>query len=306
MGTRKFIFIAILIVLLTTLSVRAQVAASGTKHFEKNGLEFDYPAAWKIAEAGAEDSQSVELATENKTVQLLVQWQFGAILDCEFEGMRKRLTREMADRVAAQIHAVPTSATSLQKTKFGALDADQIQLHGQINNNAVTADVLSLVVKNYFLTLVYLRVANDESGNSAWDTIQKTLKMALPVPLEKGTPPTLRRPVLEKGTLPTGAEPVSLPRGTPSEGGVLNGRAIRLPRPAYPSVARARHAGGVVVVQVLIDELGNVIAACAVSGHPALTRVSEDAAREAKFTPTKLSGKSVKVIGLITYNFVPH
>ena len=57
-------------------------------------------------------------------------------------------------------------------------------------------------------------------------------------------------------------------------------------------------------VQVLIDELGNVFAACAISGHPALTRVCEEAARSAKFTPTKLSGKPVQVIGLITYNFV--
>jgi hypothetical protein len=31
---------------------------------------------------------------------------------------------------------------------------------------------------------------------------------------------------------------------------------------------------------------------------------AETAARQAKFTPTKLSGKPVRVSGVITYNFV--
>jgi TonB family protein len=277
MQTRKLILIAVLIALFSATDVCSQVILS-TKHFEKNGLEFDYPADWKISAGSTEDTEFAELATENKTVQLVVQWQFGAVLGCEFEGMRKRITQELADRVALQIHATPAFEASSQKPKFGSLNADQIQLHGQMNNTAVAADVYSLFVKRYFLTLVYLRVANDESGNSAWKTIQTTLKVAAPVSLEKGT--------------------------RPSEGGVLNGRAIRLPRPEYPSVAKARHAGGVVVVEVLIDERGNVIGACAVSGHEALVRVSEAAAREAKFSPTKLSGKPVRVIGVITYNFL--
>jgi protein TonB len=58
------------------------------------------------------------------------------------------------------------------------------------------------------------------------------------------------------------------------------------------------------VVQVLIDENGNVVSAKAVSGHPLLQAVAVSAARQARFSPTKLSGQPVKVTGVIQYNFV--
>jgi protein TonB len=94
------------------------------------------------------------------------------------------------------------------------------------------------------------------------------------------------------------------PPRAPISGGVLNGKAISLPKPAYPPIARQAHAAGTVVVQVTIDENGNVISAAAVSGHPLLRAVAAAAARGARFSPTKLSGQPVKVTGVITYNFV--
>lgn len=90
----------------------------------------------------------------------------------------------------------------------------------------------------------------------------------------------------------------------PISGGVLNGKAVRLVQPPYPPIARSAHASGQVVVQVLIDENGNVVAAHATSGHPLLQAAAVNAARSSKFTPTKLSGQPVKVNGVIIYNFV--
>ena len=94
------------------------------------------------------------------------------------------------------------------------------------------------------------------------------------------------------------------PPRAPISGGVLNGKAISLPKPQYPPIARAAHAAGTVVVQVLIDENGSVVSAKAVSGHPLLQAVAVAAARQARFSPTKLSGQPVKVTGVIQYNFV--
>jgi protein TonB len=98
--------------------------------------------------------------------------------------------------------------------------------------------------------------------------------------------------------------PKPTPPRAPISGGVLNGKAISLPKPQYPQIARAAHASGTVTVQVLIDENGNVVSAHAVSGHPLLQAVAVQAARGARFSPTKLSGQPVKVTGVITYNFV--
>jgi periplasmic protein TonB len=98
--------------------------------------------------------------------------------------------------------------------------------------------------------------------------------------------------------------PPPAPPRAPISGGVLNGKAVRLVTPPYPAMARSAHASGAVRVQVLIDENGNVISATAVSGHPLLQAAAAAAARQSKFTPTKLSGQPVKVSGVIIYNFV--
>jgi len=90
----------------------------------------------------------------------------------------------------------------------------------------------------------------------------------------------------------------------PISGGVLNGKAITLPQPAYPAEARAARVGGTVSVQITIDEYGNVIAARAVSGHPLLQAASVSAALQARFSPTFLMGEAVKVTGVLVYNFV--
>ena len=85
---------------------------------------------------------------------------------------------------------------------------------------------------------------------------------------------------------------------------VLNGKALQLPKPPYPPLAKMITVQGMVSVQVLIDETGKVISAKAVSGHPALVRDAEKAALQAVFSPTKIGEQAVKVSGTITYNFV--
>jgi len=89
----------------------------------------------------------------------------------------------------------------------------------------------------------------------------------------------------------------------PISGGVLNGRALYLPKPDYPPEAHNAKASGSVVVQITIDELGAVIAAKAVSGHPLLQQACVNAALQARFSPTMLMGEPVKVSGVLTYNF---
>jgi protein TonB len=86
-------------------------------------------------------------------------------------------------------------------------------------------------------------------------------------------------------------------------GGILNGKAISLPKPIYPDAAISAHASGIVEVNVTIDEEGNVIEAEAISGHELLRSAAVDAARAAKFSPTKLEDVPVKVTGRIIYHF---
>lgn len=100
-------------------------------------------------------------------------------------------------------------------------------------------------------------------------------------------------------------EGVKTPEGVkaPISGGVLNGKAISLPAPEYPAVAKQARVTGAVTVRVTVDENGSVIAAQAVSGHPLLQASAVQAARQARFSPTLLMGEPVKIVGVIIYNF---
>lgn len=94
-------------------------------------------------------------------------------------------------------------------------------------------------------------------------------------------------------------------KNTSVKGGVVNSSALNLAKPIYPLEARSKRITGSVNVQVTINEEGEVTFACALSGPKELQRASEIAAYQSKFTPTLLSGKPVRVVGVIVYNFVP-
>jgi TonB family protein len=91
----------------------------------------------------------------------------------------------------------------------------------------------------------------------------------------------------------------------PSDEAGIGDKALRFAKPKYPAAAHAARASGAVQVQVTIDEDGEIAAANAISGHPLLRQAAEAASKETRFAPTLLSGKPVKITGIIVYNFIP-
>ncbi|MEQ1923350.1 MAG: hypothetical protein ABL952_12660, partial [Pyrinomonadaceae bacterium] len=105
-------------------------------------------------------------------------------------------------------------------------------------------------------------------------------------------------------------------------GGIVNGRAVSMPKPIYPDATKAAGIGGVIGVNVIIDEAGTVIFAEAdlndlrerrdvdgtkldpLPADPSLRAAAEVAARKARFSPTMLGGQATQVKGKIVYNFV--
>ena len=128
---------------------------------------------------------------------------------------------------------------------------------------------------------------------------------APPKPIASSSPPAsnAKPPASNSTSAPPADTPATTPASKPVSGGVLNGKALYLPKPFYPPNARSARASGVVMVEVTLSEEGKVISARAVAGNPFLRQAAVDAARQARFTPTILSGKPVQVAGVINYNF---
>ena len=139
----------------------------------------------------------------------------------------------------------------------------------------------------------------------AWAALRSAAETAA---MESKFSPTLLSgvPVKVRGVIVYNfvASSASATWGKSINGGILNRKASELPKAEYPAAALAVGATGTVVVNVLIDEGGNIIQATAVSGHPLLRSSAVAAAQKARFVPTMLNGQPVRVSGTLTYAFV--
>lgn len=145
-------------------------------------------------------------------------------------------------------------------------------------------------------------------NNAATNRASETTRPA-PRPVASPTPANStpssnsnsKSPPPDSSTTP--AKETSPAQPAPVSFGVLNGKAIQLPMPQYPSNAKNMRVDGVVTVEVQLDEDGKVMTAKAIAGPNMLKDAAVAAARQARFTPTILSGKPVKVTGQILYKF---
>jgi len=70
---------------------------------------------------------------------------------------------------------------------------------------------------------------------------------------------------------------------------------ISTPQPNYPAVAKAAHIEGLVVIDAIIDEQGDVVEAKVIEGPPLLVSAALDAVAKWKYAPTYLNGQAVSI-----------
>ena len=78
-------------------------------------------------------------------------------------------------------------------------------------------------------------------------------------------------------------------------GDVKPPRLISGPAPVYPPLAKQSRIGGIVVIEAIIDEHGNVVELRAISGHPLLIPAAMKAVSQRKYEPTVLDGSATPV-----------
>jgi protein TonB len=99
-----------------------------------------------------------------------------------------------------------------------------------------------------------------------------------------------------KGVPPPAAPVVAGPKVPLRIGG--NVKAPRLlfgPDPMYPLLAKQAHIGGIVVIEAVIDEQGNVTGMRVISGHPILIPAALTAVSKRKYEPTVLDGEPMPI-----------
>lgn len=79
--------------------------------------------------------------------------------------------------------------------------------------------------------------------------------------------------------------------------------AARMVTPVYSQVAMRANVEGRVVVEIELNESGDVVSAKATLGHQMLRGSAEEAARRSKFKPGTYNNKPIKAKAAIIYNF---
>lgn len=125
-----------------------------------------------------------------------------------------------------------------------------------------------------------------------------TLHVRLKVRYTDFTPAraTLKVTEIGENETPSGA-------AKPVEFGVLNTKAVTLPKAVYTEEAKRTRARGRVTVRVVVDESGKVTSAQATDGPLPLREAAEAAAKQAVFSPFTEGGIVVKATGVLTYDF---
>ncbi len=238
--------------------------------------------------------------------------------------------QEEITQIAVKSFSPEYNATVLSKkyTAFDGRPGIRVDVNFIIKDESYTGSLIAIYVKERNAILAF-SFATFDAQSDKWNRIsENTIRSFKLTPINSKTikPPregiavriapnqnTIKPPREGIATRISGEDsyppppPLPPPPVVPKKisGGVLNGKALELPKPEYPNAAKAVRASGTVVVQITINEDGNVISATAVSGHPLLREAAEKAAFQAKFARTLLSGQPVSVVGILNYNFTP-
>ena len=112
-----------------------------------------------------------------------------------------------------------------------------------------------------------------------------------------GGMPSLAAPVVTAPVVEGPKTPVRI------GGNVKQPHLIYGPAAIYPVLASQGHIQGVVVIDAIIDEHGNVVQEKIVSGHPLLVQAALKAVSERKYEPTILDGEPTPVDLRVEVNF---
>jgi len=281
---KKAILLSLLI--LFTCATTAQTPAS-SEHFAKDGLSFDYPAGWTLADKSGDVAQQLILLLQGSSARVQVVVHRQPLQSWE----QVRLAREMITtpyvKTLAQQFGLAEAPewTGAKCITVGKRNALGLHFTGRLDGEPGAADVYTVVLGQRLVHLVYTRADKDDArGLEAWNTVVNSLSVEPP-----------------QNPSPAGAQ---LDVQAEMWGGFLDGKALKKPQPMYTPIAKSMREQGVVVVKIVVDESGKVILARAVSGPTHLMGVSEMAASEAKFRPTMFCGQPIRVSGVITYRFI--
>jgi hypothetical protein len=172
--------------LLFVTSVQPQTPE--TKHFDKDGLSFDYSAKWQISDQSTQQMQFIELSQGDVFIRIRSPREW--LKTPEKEAHAKKLFQEQyVNDFASQLEqAGLTLKRSPVTTQIDGTEAEGTRLRANLDGQPGGMDSYFRIISDRLVNLSIIASERDMKKSAAvWDTIRNSLKVE-PAPQPKPSP----------------------------------------------------------------------------------------------------------------------
>lgn len=241
-------------------------------------FSFNYPSDWELSDKSNQNFQQFNLIPKNGNALIMIIAYRSKVEKYEvFQQLKTNISYPLIDKML-QGFANPVRSEVCMDVNTVTVPGFRVSgLHDQKQGKG---DVFNFALKDKYFQFVYMR---DEADAAKTDPAWKSLIESFKVEGKSSDNSSLLIDFKNDA--------------------ILNGKAIELPRPKFPSEVKESVPKSI-RVRVTLDENGKVISTKVIDGDQRFYLSSIEAAKRARFSPTLICGKPTKITGIITYNFV--
>jgi hypothetical protein len=172
-----------------------QTPNSGTNHFAKDGLSFDYPAGWQVNDQSTAQMQFIQLLNGDGFAELRVRAPREWLKTPEKEAHAKKIIQDTY--VEGFIDNLQQSGLrpnrSIVSTEIAGGPADGTRVRAMLGREPGGMDAYYRIVSDRFVQLSQIGSEHDMTKSAtAWDMIRNSIKVEPPP--EPKPSPTPRKP----------------------------------------------------------------------------------------------------------------
>ena len=178
------------LVLVCTLLASAQTPAADVKHFNKDGLVFDYPTGWTLQDTSNSDAQQLVLARDDSDAQIRFYIHRNSIKPENLEKARHSLVDPYIEKTSntfVQMGAHPERSTVA--TEIGGVKADGVKISAVLDGDPGAAEIYWALVGQRLVVLTFFGPDRAmKKASAAWDTVRNSLTIEGATPQPKPSP----------------------------------------------------------------------------------------------------------------------
>ena len=180
MNFLRFLICVIFVALVAALGLAQD---QNVKHFEKDGLSFDYPANWQISDQSTGQMQFLELTQGDVTIRVRSPREWLKTPDKEAHA-KKLFQDQYVESFATQFEQQGMQPKrSAVTTQLGGGDAEGVRLRVVMDRQPGGLDSYYRIVSDRLVHLSVLGSERDIARDApAWDLIRNSLKVEPPPP----------------------------------------------------------------------------------------------------------------------------